>query len=119
MKDEKGYTMFFLRLVIAAIFLYHGLPKLNMWGAESFVLGLPGFLWGVLGVVEVTAAVFILIGFWHRRAMYTLATVILGALVLVQIGPEVTATLERDLMIFAGTLLLASHGPGQIAIEKE
>lgn len=107
------------RIVIAAIFLWHGVPKAFAPGGamEKFeAFGLPGILGPVTGWVEVIAAPLLLIGFQHRPAAIVLLIVILGALATVQIPGGISAGLERDLLILAGLLYLAARGAGRFAL---
>lgn len=117
-----------LRVLLAAIFLYHGLPKALDWemASDKFIrMGFPGFLGGIVGVVEVVGAVLVLLGIWHMWANYALAAVIVVAIVGVQIpgavkaGKLLTAGLERDLLILTSTLLLAWTGPGKYAVRAK
>ncbi len=127
-KDWNNWSLFFLRIVVAAIFLYHGWPKATDFtmAMEKFVgMGFPGFLGPVVGIVEVIAAVLILLGIWHAWANYALAVIIVVAIAGVQIpgaisaGKLLPAGLERDLLILAGTLVLALHGPGACTVKKK
>ena len=122
MKMPKGLSLLLLRLVIIFIFLWHGIPKAFQWSmaADKFVaMGFPGFLGPIVGVLEVVAAILILIGFWHAWANYLLAVIIVVALIGVQIPKGgVHAGLERDLLILVGTLVLAAHGPGMCALKN-
>ncbi len=126
--DCASWGALVLRVVLAAIFLFHGIPKAFDWGmaSEKFVkMGFPGMLGGPVGVIEVVGAVFILLGFYHIWALYVLATIIVVSIVSVQIpgameaGKLLTASLERDLLIFAGTLFLAWSGPGKFVLRKD
>ena len=119
-------TLLILRIVIAAIFIYHGSSKLlNVSGTMQFFasLGLPSSLAVIIGILEVVAGILLLIGLWHKGASYILALIIVSALVLVQIpslfAKGITAAFERDLLILIATLLLASHGPGHLAISRK
>lgn len=125
-KELKQWSLLGLRLVIVAIFLYHGLPKATQWGMamEKFAgMGFPGFLGPIIGILEVIAALLVLIGIWNAYANYLLAAIIVVAIVGVQIpgaveaGVLLPAGLERDLMILAGNFVLAFHGPGKWAKE--
>lgn len=115
MNSEKyrKYALVFLALVIVAIFLWHGIPKAinpEMANEKFEGMGFSGFLGPIVGWLEVIAAGLILIGVWHRRSNLLLAVIIIIALIGVQIPKGVTAGLERDLLILAGTLLLAAEG---------
>ncbi len=123
-EEYKGWSLLGLRLVIAVVFLYHGWPKATQWGmaTEKFVgMGFPGFLGPIVGIAEVIGAILIIVGIWHAWANYALAAIIAVAIVGVQIpaaikaGKLLPSGLERDLLIFAGNLVLAFHGPGKLA----
>lgn len=108
-----------IRIVVAAIFLWHGVPKaFDVGGAmEKFAgFGLPPFLGPLTGWVEVAAAPLLLLGLFHRAATLLLLAVIVGALVTVQIPAGISAALERDLLILAALSLLAVTGPGRYAL---
>lgn len=114
-------TLLLSRLVVAFIFLWHGLPKALSPGlaAQKFVeFGLPGWIGPVTGTVEVAAALLLTIGLFHLAAAVTLAAVIVGALITVQIPGGFTAGLERDFLILAATLTLAALGPGRFSLES-
>ena len=112
-------SLLLTRIVIAAIFLWHGIPKAFDIPAamEKFAgFGLPPVLGPITGWVEVVAGSLLLIGLFHRYAAIALLAIIIGALVTVQIPNGITAGLERDLMIFAGLVLLIAIGPGRFAL---
>jgi len=128
LKERKqalsGWSLLGLRVVIAAIFLYHGWPKATQWGMamDKFVgMGFPGFLGPIVGIAEVIGAILILVGIWHTWANYALAGIIVVAIVGVQIPAAIKAGkllptgLERDLLILAGNFVLVLHGPGKCA----
>lgn len=116
----SSYVRLTARLTVAAVFLWHGVPKAldPAMAAEKFVsFGLPGPLGPVIGVVEVIASALLLLGWKHRWAAGALAVVIVGALVTVQIPGGVTAGLERDLLVLVTTAWLAVEGPGRFALD--
>lgn len=117
----SSLTLLFVRLVVAFIFLWHGVPKAldPAMAAQKFVgFGLPGFLGPVIGMVEVGAAGLLVLGVLHRWSSLALAVVMVGALITVQIPNGVTAGFERDSLILVATLLLAVHGPGAITLAR-
>ncbi|MEN8143905.1 MAG: DoxX family protein [Gemmatimonadota bacterium] len=109
------------RLVVAAVFLWHGVPKaFNISAAmDKFVgFGLPGFLGPITGWVELLAGVALVLGVFHRWAALVLIVVIIGALVTVQIPGGISPKLERDLLVLAGLLVLATAGPGRYGLSR-
>lgn len=118
----QDLTLFGSRLLIAFIFLWHGFPKaINpSMAIDKFIgFGLPGLLGPIIGIVEVVAAVALVIGVFHRWTNLLLAAVIAGAILTVQLPGGFTAGLERDLLILFGTLLLSLYGPGLWALENK
>ncbi|MEN8145604.1 MAG: DoxX family protein [Gemmatimonadota bacterium] len=108
-----------MRIVTAAVFLWHGVPKAIDFPAamDKFAgFGLPGILGPVVGWVEVIAAAALLVGVVHRPATLILAAVILGALVTVQIPAGVSPGLERDLVLLFALILLCATGPGRYRV---
>ena len=119
----KNISLLLTRIVIAFIFLWHGIPKAfnPSMAMEKFVsMGFPGFLGPVIGWIEVIAAIFILLGFLNKWSNYVLAAIIVVAILGVQLkAGTVTAGLERDLLIVAANLTLAGIGPGKYAMQPE
>lgn len=102
-------SMLVLRVLMAAIFLWHGVPKAfdPGAGAAKFVdFGLPGLLGPVVGIVEVVAGLLLAAGVLQRWSAGALLVIILGALVTVQLPAGITAGLERDLLVLAGLLVI-------------
>ncbi|TFG66256.1 MAG: DoxX family protein [Gemmatimonadales bacterium] len=107
--QKRDLSLLALRLVIAAIFLWHGVPKLLHVGSsmEMFArLGLAGWLGPIIGCVEAFASGMLVLGFKHRWAASALLVVIVGAILIVQLPRGLTSSLERDTMIFAGLIVL-------------
>ena len=122
----QGAMLLSLRVLVAIIFLWHGVPKafdIAMAMAKFQGFGLPPVLGPITGWAEVVAGVLVLVGFKHRWANWVLAVIIAGALVTVQIPLAFTAGfhpgLERDLLILVATLLLSVYGPGLWAVETD
>jgi putative oxidoreductase len=110
-----------LRVVLGAIFLYHGIPKLlNMSGTMGFFssIGLPGWLGVIVGVVEVLAGIALVLGAWSRWASYATVVVMAGAIIWVHLvhWSGISGALERDVLILIGLLVIAWHGPGRLAV---
>ncbi len=130
------YSLWGLRLLLVAIFLYHGLPKAIFWSMamEKFIsFGLPGFLGPITGIAEVIASVLLLSGRFWRASNLVLLFIIAGAIVTVQLpnfieDAKKVAGLERDLLILVGHLILLAAYPhgvlnksnhSQASFEKE
>ena len=112
MMQKRDLSLLALRLVIAAIFLWHGVPKLLDVGStmETFVRwSLPGVVGPIIGCVEVLAGGMLALGVKHRWAAGALLVVILGALMIVQVPGGISSGLERDTLILASLLVLLSE----------
>lgn len=110
-----------LRLAIVFVYLWHGLPKaldfeMAMGKFES--MGFPGFLGPIIGWLEIVGAALILVGFQNKWANLLLVSIIIVAILGVQLPKGVTAGLERDLLLFIGGLVSAFFGPGLFAIDN-
>ena len=123
MKDSKGLLLGteVTKLLLVAIFLWHGIPKAldPPFAIDKFVgYGLPGILGPITGWVEVIAAPLLYVRAAQRGAIVVLATIILGALITVQLPNGITSGLERDLLILAALGVLAFSGPGAFGIGR-
>lgn len=116
----SDYSLLFLRLMVVFIFLYHGIPKAVNWtlAMQKFVdMGFPGFLGPITGIVEVITSLLILLGLYFKTSNLLLICIMAGAIAGVHIpaslaAGNVTAGLERDLMVLAGLLVLVAFGSG-------
>lgn len=72
--------LYILRLAIAAIFIYHGLPKLMKAGMMSSAMGMaPGMVW-LLGLVETLSSLALILGVWLQPAAALLGLIMVGAI---------------------------------------
>ena len=107
--QKRDISLLALRLVIAAVFLWHGLPKAIDFGAamDKFIgWDLPGWLGPVTGWAEVVAGGMLVLGLKHRWAVLALTVIIVGAIVTVQLPRGISSGLERDVLILAGLFVL-------------
>lgn len=115
-----------LRLVIAAIFLYHGYQKLGLWGATPE--GMAGgqlVIMKILSIAEPVGAVALILGMLTRWASLGLSIIMIGAIYTKTVtwhmgfataqGPG----WEFDLMILAGTVALAFWGAGRWSVDAK
>ena len=120
-KTSQDIILFLLRVTVAFVFLWHGIPKafhIEMAIHKFETMGFPGFLGPVIGWVEVVAGFSILVGFQNKNANLLLAAVIIVAIVGVQAPKGITAGLERDLLLLVGNLVSAFFGPGLFAVHR-
>ena len=118
----QTYALLILRILLVAIFLYHGLPKAIFWSmAMSKFVGfrLPGFLGPITGIVEVIASILLLFGRYWRATNLILIFIITGAIATVQLPKFLAdinnvAGLERDLLILVGHLTLLAFNSAKV-----
>lgn len=79
------HAHWFLRLAIAAVFLYHGLTKFGNFGGVSEMLGFPVWLTVVLACSEVAGGALILAGGVAKDWMTRLAGLIFAIVMVVAI----------------------------------
>lgn len=102
-----------LRVAIAAIFLYHGLPKLKGKMGTAFL---------VLGVVESLAAIGLLLGIYIQLSALLLAIVMVGAIYMKVTKWQTPFSAmdkmgwEFDLILIAGNVAILLGGGGSIGL---
>jgi len=69
-----------LRLAVAAVFLYHGLPKLMKAGMMGRMMNMPGGMVFMLGIVESFAGLGLVLGVYMQLSAILLAIVMVGAI---------------------------------------
>lgn len=111
-----------LRVVFAAVFLAHGLPKAKnlkstqeWFGSVGFK---PGWFWATLvTILETAGAVLVLLGFGTQPIAFLLA----GQMAVVTLwklknGQKLNGGYELDLLLMAAGLVLATMGGGNLAL---
>lgn len=115
-RQEAGLdvSLLALRVLVAFIFLWHGVPKAvdPAAAADKFVgFGLPGWLGPVTGGVEVVTGVLLAVGFAGRWAAGDLRVIIAGGLVTDWL-PVVRRAWSRPLALLIATFVVSVSGPG-------
>lgn len=72
--------LFILRLAVAIIFLYHGLPKLMKAGMMGQMMGMPSGMVFMLGMVETLSSIGLIFGVYVQLASILLSIVMVGAI---------------------------------------
>lgn len=112
-----------LRVVIAAIFIYHALPKLKNASGMSQVMGMPAGMIFMLGLVESVSSVGMLFGVYIQVAAFLLAMVMVGAIYFkmakwhVPFGAMDKTGWEFDLILLAASIFILVSGGGAIGIQ--
>ena len=121
----NDYGLLLLRLVIAAIFLYHGHQKWGMWSAASG--GMEGgmlLLFKTLSIVEPLGGVLLILGAMTRVSGLVLSIVMLGAIYMksqvmgVGFAASQGTGWEFDLMMFTGCVMLVLEGAGKWSMDE-
>jgi len=111
-----------LRITIAVIFIYHGLPKLSKAKAMSAMIGMPAGMIFMLGMVEILASLGISFGVFTQVSALFLAIVMVGA-----IGTKIMkwnvpfAAMDKtgwefDLILLFASIAILLGGGGSIGI---
>lgn len=120
----SGIAHWLPRLSLAAIFIYHGFPKVVMTGDVAAMMGMPFIMVLMLGLVEVIGALLLLWGGvgpdWATRLSGLLFTaVMIGAIIMVHaqygwnsinMGNNGGRGMEFQVLIIAVSLLYAFKG---------
>lgn len=114
--------LFILRLAVAAIFIYHALPKLKNAKSIAPMLGTSANMVLILGLVEFLSSVGLIFGFYTQLAALLLAIVMVGAIWLKTTKWKVPffamdkTGWEFDLILLAANITILFSGGGVIGI---
>jgi putative oxidoreductase len=119
-------ALLILRLVLAAVLLYHGLPKLMNFGAtagafQSMNLPAPTLTAGFALIAEVVGGILILLGLAIDIAAILVVIDMLGAIALVHWAKGFDFTKggwEHPFTVLGIALALALAGPGRHTIKR-
>jgi len=110
--SSKNWGIFLVRVVLGAVFIVHGLEKIqNIDGVIGFFgsLGLPALLAYVVAWSEFVGGIVVLLGIFHyRKAAYLLALIMVGAIYLVKFNKGFSGGYEFDLLLLVSALAVAS-----------
>lgn len=112
----------FLRIAVAAIFLYHAWPKLKNPKGVAQAMGAPSMMPMALGTVESLSALTLITGFYFEVGALLLSGVMIGAIFLKitkwhSSFSAMNATgWEFDFVLFAANILLLVNGPGSLML---
>ena len=112
-----------LRLVIAAIFIYHAMPKLKGAKMMSQAMGMPAGMILMLGGIEFLSSLGMIFGVYVQVAAFLLAMVMIGAIYFktakwhIPFGAMDKTGWEFDLILLAANVILLVNGGGAIGIQ--
>ena len=118
----NDFGLFLLRLVIAIIFLYHGVPKLKNPKAMAQGIGWKKEAVFILGLVEVLSPIALILGVYMQLAALLLAIIMVGAIKMkamkwgVPFAAHDKNGWEFDLILLAANVVIILGGGGLIGI---
>lgn len=121
--NQYGDVSFFiLRLVIAAIFIYHALPKLKGANMMSQAMGMPAGMIFMLGAVEFVSSLGMIFGVQIQLAALLLAIVMIGAIYFKMMKWHIPfAAMDKtgwefDLILLAANIVLLMNDWGAMEV---
>ncbi len=118
----EDWALLFLRLVIAVIFAAHAMPKLKHPQKVAQMMGGPAAMPVVLGIVEMVAALALVLGVAVPLAALVLGIVMLGAIYFKMVKWHIPfAAMDKsgwefDLILLAGNVVLLVVGGGSFTL---
>ncbi|WP_059105941.1 DoxX family protein [Shouchella shacheensis] len=117
-KTEVG--LFILRVVFGLTFLMHGLDKFSSGidGTAGFFesIEVPGFMAGIVALIEVIGGLAILLGFATRLFSAIFAIIMMGAIYFAKLPAGFLGGYELDLILLATSILFLLNGSRFLAI---
>lgn len=116
-------SFFLIRLVIAAIFIYHAMPKLKDAKGMAQMVGMPAGIVFMLGIVELLASLGLIVGLYTQISSLLLGVVMVGAIGMkimkwgVPFGAMDKTGWEFDLILLAANIVIFVNGGGSIGIQ--
>lgn len=124
-KSYSGWALLVARLVLAAVFIYHGQQKWAFWaGVPADMPAWLGITFQILSVLEPLAGIALLIGLGTELAALVTSVVMIGAIVLkmtmfkVPFAGSQGTGWEFDLALLAVSLLVMTMGPGVLSVDR-
>lgn len=111
-----------LRLAVAAIFIYHSVPKLKNAKNMAPMLGAPAVMVLLLGAVEMLSSLGLVFGVYTRLSALLLAIVMVGAIYFKTVKWRIPfAAMDKtgwefDLILLAASIVLLANGGGTIGM---
>lgn len=111
-----------LRLALGAVFIVHGWPKIQKAKTMASGMGVSAAFVTVLGLVEVLAALGVILDVFIQLAALILAVVMLGALKMKILDWKMSFMAhdktgwEFDLMLLAAAIVILVTGGGNIGV---
>lgn len=125
MPKNTNLALLVIRLVLAAILLSHGIPKLTGWSSSlgfftSVNIPLPTVSLAFAVVAEVVGGILILLGVWVEIAALLVMIDMAGAIFfVVKMAAFDLGRGGMEVVIFAMALALLLAGPGRYALGRK
>jgi len=119
----SDWSLFFLRMVLGFIFLWHGWPKIKNLKETQQNFGMmgfkPGILWGtVVAAVEFFGSLSLLSGlFTSAFALILAAQMLVATLWKLRRGQKFVSGYEFDLLLVVSLLAIATLGGGIYSLD--
>lgn len=113
LEQFSGFALFFLRIVIAQIFFLHGSYKLV--GKE----GPRTRPYDILGIVEISSAILLFLGFLYFVSASIFIIIMLGAIFLkffVWENQSYAGNIEYDVLLLMASFVIFILGPGAFSL---
>lgn len=120
----SDHGLFFLRLIVGVVFIYHAIPKLKNAQGMASMMGMQGMggMILLLGLVELISGLALIIGWYTQVASLLLGVVMLGAIGMKTMkwgipfsAPDKTGW-EFDLTLLAANVSILLGGGGSIML---
>ncbi len=115
----KVWSMFLFRVVLGAVFVFHGWDKIqHIEGVVGYFgsLGLAPFFAYAVAYIELLAGALVLLGIYSRWAALLLAVVMVGAVSLAKFKFGFLNGYEYELTLLVGLLVVAFNGAGPYSL---
>jgi uncharacterized membrane protein YphA (DoxX/SURF4 family) len=118
----ESWAFLGLRTALAAVFLYHGIPKLQDPTGMAEQMGMPTAAPFLIGLVEVVGSLAVILGVYARWGALGLSIVMLGALYVKIVEMEAPFSAmdqmgwEFDLVLLTAAVLVLVAGPGGLIL---
>ena len=110
-----------LRSAVGAIFILHGISKLNPGFANNLPnMGLPAEMAIPIALAELIPGILIVLGVLSRLSASLISIIMLGAIFMVKGAQSITGKggVELDLILLASALVIMIVGPGRISLAQ-
>lgn len=121
LQKKQDWAILALRLIIGAIFLYHGYQKWGVWAADTQVTGSMLVIMRILSIAEPLGGIALILGGLTRLAAIGIAIIMIGAISMKHFafgaGFGGQGGWEFDLALFGMALVLATYGSGRYSVD--